>query len=125
MNNEKTIGARLRLLRDNARITQITLATKIGLTQSTINRYENEHSEAPYNVLLWYADYFNVSLDYIFCRTENPFGKYFDYQPKKVNKELEKKAEWSEFVAACFEEGSPMNHKLKDMLVELVEEGKK
>lgn len=124
MSKEKTIGARLRLLRDNAHITQVALAAKIGLTQSTINRYENEHSEAQYRALLWYADYFNVSLDYIYCRTDNPFGKYFDYKPEKVNKELEKAAEWNQFVRACFEEGSPMNQKLKEMLVDLVEEGK-
>jgi hypothetical protein len=33
--------------------------------------------------------------------------------------------EWSEFVTACFEEDSPMNKRLKEMLVGLVEEGKK
>jgi transcriptional regulator with XRE-family HTH domain len=124
MKKEKTIGARLRLLRDNADITQVALAAKMGISQSALNRYENENAEAPYAILLWYADYFNVSLDYIYCRTENLYGKYFDYQPKKVKKELEKEAEWSEFVAACFEEGSPMNKRLKEMLVRLVEEGK-
>ncbi len=125
MKKEKNIGTRLRLLRENANTTQVALAAKMGITQSSINRYENQHSEAPYNILLWYAEYFNVSLDYIFCRTENPYGKYFDYQPKRVNKELEKKMEWSEFIEACFEEGSPMNQKLKEMLTELVEEDKK
>ena len=125
MKKEKTIGARLRLLRDNAKISQVALAAKMGITQSSINRYENEHSEAPYALLRWYADYFNVSLDYIYCRTENPYGKYFDYQPGKVKKELEKEAEWSEFVTACFEEGSPMNKRLKEMLVDLVEEDTK
>jgi transcriptional regulator with XRE-family HTH domain len=125
MNNEKTIGARLRLLRDNANITQVALAAKMGISQSSLNRYENENAEAPYNILRWYADYFNVSLDYIYCRTEKPFGKYFDYQPGEVKKELEKEAEWSEFITACFEEGSPMNRRLKEMLLDLVEEGKK
>jgi len=125
MSKELTIGARLRLLRDNERITQVELAEKLELTQSTINRYENEHSEAPYKVLLWYADNFNVSLDYIYCRTDNPFGKYFDYQPNKVKKDIEKQAQWDEFVAACFVEGSPMNVKLKAMLNDLVVEGKK
>ena len=125
MIKDKTVGSRLRLLRDNAHITQTALAKKVGLTQSTINRYENNNSEAPYGVLLWYADYFNVSLDFIYCRTDNTYGKYFGYKPKGDMKKLEEKAQWEEFVQGCFEDGSPMNQKLKEMLVGLVEEGNK
>ena len=124
MNNENTIGARLRVLRDNAHITQSTLAEKIGLTQSSINRYENNNAEAPYDVLLWYADYFNVSLDYIYCRTDNTYGKYFKYNPKGDISKIEEKMEWDNFIEACFEEGTPMNKKLKEMMMDLVEEGK-
>lgn len=125
MEKELTIGARLKKLREEANITQNSLAVSLGVTQSTVNRYEHELSQAPYTVLLWYADTFNVSLDYLFCRTDNPFGKYFEYQPEKVKEQIAEKANWSEFVRACFEEGSPMNKKLKEMLVELVEEEKK
>lgn len=125
MKKEDTLGSRLRLLRDNERMTQTEIAEKLGLTQSAINRYENKHSEAPYRVLRWYADNFNVSLDYIYCRTDNPYGKYFDYQPEKVKNEIDKRAQWDEFVAACFVEGSPMNVRLKEMLTDLVVEGKK
>lgn len=125
MKKELTIGARLRKLREDAHITQSSLSVSMGVTQSTVNRYEHELSQAPYHVMLWYADYFNVSLDYIYCRTDNPFGKYFVYQPGAVREEMEKKPQWDEFVEACFEEGSPMNKRLKEMLVGLVEEGKK
>jgi len=124
MKKELRIGEKLRQLRDNANLTQVALASKMGLTQSTINRYENGHSEAPYHVLLWYADYFNVSLDYIFGRTENTFGKYFAYQPDVVRSEMEERPDWGEFVEACFEEGSPMNMRLKEMLKGFVEEEK-
>ena len=121
----KETGSRLRALRESLHLSQAKLAEALETTQSSINRYENENSEAPYYVLLWYADYFNVSLDYIFGRTENPFGKYFVYQPGAVREDMENKPEWDEFVEACFEEGSPMNVKLKEMLKGLIEEDRK
>jgi len=124
MKNELSIGARLKQLREDAHITQNGIGASLGVTQSTVNRYEHELSQAPYNTLLWYADTFNVSLDYIFCRTENPYGRYFDYQPEKVKEQIAEKIEWNGFVKACFEEGSPMNKKLKEMLTDLVEEEK-
>jgi transcriptional regulator with XRE-family HTH domain len=46
-----------------------------GTNQPNINRYENGHTVPPLDILLWYADYFDVSLDYIFGRTDEPQGK--------------------------------------------------
>ena len=53
-----------------------------GIPQATINRYETGYSAAPIKVLIWYADYFDVSMDYICCRTEKPQGKLYEYKPK-------------------------------------------
>ena len=120
MKTYSPIGKRLKRLREEAEVTQTKVAASIGVTQSTINRYEHGLSEAPYHVLVWYADTFDVSLDYIFCRTDKPHGKYFNYQPENIKENIHRKAEWNEFVLACFEEGSPMNEKLKEMLTSLI-----
>lgn len=48
----------------------------------SINRYENAQTEPPSKALLCYADYFDVSMDYIFGRTEHPQGKLYEYRQK-------------------------------------------
>jgi len=45
---------------------------ELGMSQNTISRYETGAREADYETLLAFADYFNVSLDYLFGRTDNP-----------------------------------------------------
>ena len=68
------VGERLKELRVNARYSQKQLAELCETTQATIGRYEMGVAEPPFQKLLWYADFFNVSLDYIFGRTDNPKG---------------------------------------------------
>ncbi len=121
----KTVGTRLKALRQSTGLSQTALAKIADSNQSSINRYEMDQSETPYRILLWYADHFDVSLDYIFCRTDNPHGKYYEYQPEMVKEKLQNKAEWSEFIEACFEEGSPLNIRLKDMLIKMAGEDEK
>ena len=115
----KEVGYRLKTLRESVKISQVKVGALLGLKQSSINRYENGQAEAPYRVLLWYADYFDVSMDYIFGRTDKPQGKLYDYQPKMFDKEME------QFVEMCFDPKSPMNDKLKQAVFQLLEEGSK
>ena len=67
-----SVGTRLRVLRKDAGLTQAQLAALAGTNQAAINRYETDRAAAPYRVLVWYATYFNVSLDYIFGLCEDP-----------------------------------------------------
>ncbi len=59
------ISERLRSLREGLHVSQNKIANMIGTTQATINRYEMGQSFPSEKALLWYADYFDVSLDYI------------------------------------------------------------
>ena len=115
-----TIGNRLKDLRATTGKSQQGIADMAGSTQSSINRFENDQSEAPYRVLLWYADYFDVSMDYIYCRTDNPQGKLYTYTPETLKNRMKDSDEWTQFIAACFEEGSPMNAKLKESLINMI-----
>lgn len=63
---------RLKFLRKQKRISQQRLAIDLNLNQNSISRYENEEREADYATLIQFADYFNVSLDYLLERTDNP-----------------------------------------------------
>lgn len=63
---------RLKQLRKQRNITQLKLAMDLNMNQNTISRYENGEREAGYNELIKIADYFNVSIDYLLERSDNP-----------------------------------------------------
>lgn len=72
--SERTVIAifRLKDLREKYNISQVKLAMDLNLNQNSISRYENEEREADYKTLIALADYFNVSIDYLLGRTDNP-----------------------------------------------------
>ncbi len=118
----KIIGQRLRELRQGVKLSQMKLCKINGnISQSALNRYENGISEVSNEVLLWYADYFDVSLDYIFGRCDKPQGKLYDYQPKI----FEDDERMQDFIEMCFDSNSPINAKLKETLLRLMEENRK
>ena len=61
---------RLKKLRTEKKISQLKLAIDLNMNQNTISRYENMEREADYETLIKFANYFNVSLDYLLGRTE-------------------------------------------------------
>ena len=67
---------RLKFLRKKKKISQLKLAVDLNLNQNSISRYENGTREADYATLIMFADYFNVSIDYLLERTENPKTNY-------------------------------------------------
>jgi len=113
------IGERLRGLRESIEISQAKLAKLCEATPSAINRYEHNHSEAPYKILVWYADYFDVSLDYIFGRTDKPEGKLYKHQPDVLKMKISQSDDFKDFIEACFDPRSPMHSKLKEMMFKL------
>ena len=63
---------RLKELRQKHNISQLKLAMDLSMNQNTISRYETGEREADYKTLIKIADYFNVSVDYLLGRTDNP-----------------------------------------------------
>ncbi len=61
---------RLKQLREERGISQVRLAIDLNMNQNSISRYESGVREADYKTLIAFADYFNVSLDYLFGRTD-------------------------------------------------------
>ena len=45
---------------------------ELGMNQNSISRYESGEREADYQTLIQLAGYFNVSIDYLLERTDNP-----------------------------------------------------
>ena len=115
------VGGRLRALREGVKLSQAKIAAMVGTSQVSINRYESGTGAPPLKTLLWYADYFDVSLDYIFGRTDNPQGKLYEYKPKII----ENDAEMQRFIEMCFDPNSSMNDRLKQTLIQMIKEAKK
>ena len=115
----EAISRRMFALRTGVNITQARLAKELGISQSAINRYEHNDAAVPDNVLLKYADFFDVSADYILGRCDEPQGKKYDYQPEFLTNKLANSDEWKEFVEMCFVPGSPINSKLKEMILQM------
>ena len=63
---------RLEYLRKKRNITQLKLALDLNVNQNTISRYETGAREADYATLIRIANYFNVSIDYLLERTDDP-----------------------------------------------------
>lgn len=61
---------RLKELRKRKGISQLKLAIDLNMNQNSISRYENGVREADYETLIKFADYFNVTLDYLLERTD-------------------------------------------------------
>ncbi len=113
----KEVGKRLKRLRESTGLSQAKFAELMNSTQSSINRYEHGQSIIPIPMLRRYADYFDVSLDYIFARTDKPQGKTYEFKPK-IKAENE---EMRRFIEMCFDPQSPVSEKLKETLLKMME----
>ena len=98
---------------------QAKLSKALGISQSALNRYENNHAAKPDNVLLKYADYFDVSTDYLLGRTDRPEGILYNNEPEVIKCKIIRKEEWEDFIEACFDPRSPMNKKLKEIMLQM------
>lgn len=69
MNNFST---QLRKIRKERKLTQKQLAIEIGASERGIQQYELGERKPAFDVLITLADFFDVSLDYLVGRSEDP-----------------------------------------------------
>ncbi|MBQ8429111.1 MAG: helix-turn-helix transcriptional regulator [Clostridia bacterium] len=67
-----TFPERLIFLRKSKNLTQKQVYTAIGMSPLGYQRYEYGEREPAFQKLIALADYFNVSLDYLVGRSDNP-----------------------------------------------------
>ncbi len=123
--NMQEVAQRLKSLRESVSLSQAKIAALMGATQASVNRYENGQTTPPLKILLWYADFFDVSMDYIFARTEQPEGRLYEHKPKVIEAITQDNKELRQFVDMCFDPASPVSEKLRDMLAKMLEEQSK
>ncbi len=115
----KIVGERLKALRESVGLSQMRMAKTFGVGQSSIYRYESGEAGVPAELLVKYADYFDVSMDYIFGRTDDPHGMYCEVKPPKVEQSY---PEMDKFIEMCFDPSSPMSARLKETLRQMLKE---
>lgn len=67
-----TFGQRLKSLRETSMFTQEDLANRVQLSKPNICKYEKGTVEPNIETLLKFSELFNVSLDYLLCKTDIP-----------------------------------------------------
>jgi transcriptional regulator with XRE-family HTH domain len=117
--NVSALPERLLELRKGYGISQMELSKVLGLTQAATNRYEHGQTTIPAYVVERYANYFDVSADYLLGRTDNPEGKLFKAKPEflKDNEQLR------QFIEMCFDPSSTASTRLKNTLYEMMTNG--
>lgn len=76
---------RLKELRSKINYTQKDVAKYLGISQPAYANYENESRQADYDTLDKLATLFNVSIDYILCRTDETNENNLDEQLEGVD----------------------------------------
>lgn len=112
------IAKRLKLLREEAKLSQAKLATEINVKQPLIARYETAINTPAYGVLIKYADYFDVSCDYLLGRCNDPHGIVYECMPKSISENPQMK----EFIEMCFDPTSTANARLKETILNMLKE---
>lgn len=68
---------RIRDLREDNDMNQAEMAKLLGVSQQTYSRYESHVTEIPLESLIWLAEYYNTSVDYLLGITsrKEPYPK--------------------------------------------------
>ena len=64
------VKTNLKQLRKEHGYTQIAVQMKTGIEQALLSKFENDERTPPTETLMNLADFYNVSMDYIMCRTD-------------------------------------------------------
>ena len=71
----RTFASTLSALRHSNGYSQRKVAKDLNISQALLSHYENGAREPGLSFVCKVCDYYDVSADYILCRTDNPSGK--------------------------------------------------
>ena len=77
----------LKKLRNENNLSQLALANILGISQQSINKYENHNIEPDISTLIDMANYFCVSIDYLVGRIDEPTStpSTYHFTPSEVS----------------------------------------
>lgn len=88
-----SFGKRLKNLRKEKGLTQVELGKVFNITNVAVTKWESDDRFPDKTTLIKIADYFNVSIDYLLCRTDIHKEKVYklDIDSNNINVEIHKK----------------------------------
>lgn len=60
---------RLKSLREDSDLSQVSVAQLLGMSQTGYSKYETGENDIPTSILIRLAKYYNTSIDYLLCQT--------------------------------------------------------
>lgn len=113
------LSDRLKRLRDRSGKNQVTVATDLAVSQSTIGNWESGARTPDAQMLIRIADYYNCSLDYLLGRTDNIHGSAAPELTAKeeldIAKELDEILSGMNSDSLMFD-GEPLDEETKELL---------
>ncbi len=64
------MNTNIKALRKERKMSQLQLQLATGVEQALLSKYENGVRTPPTETLIILSDFFNVSIDYLLCRTD-------------------------------------------------------
>lgn len=64
------LSEKIKELRKAKRVSQVEMASALGLTKQCVSNWENDNIQPSIEMLVKIADYFGVTTDYLLCRKE-------------------------------------------------------
>ena len=82
----KILGKRLREARDMSGLNQIEASKKLGISNGTLSGYERDYRDPDTEILLKMADLYDVKMDWLAGRSDNPRNSNNDKRNAIINK---------------------------------------
>lgn len=106
---------RLKELRIRENLSQIELSKKLNISNVTLSQYENGVRRPDLNTVSEFADFFNVTTDYLLGRSSKP-GAYVN----KGSRAFELEEEFPEGVSVLYRANEELTPEQKDIMVRMI-----
>ncbi|ATP40729.1 hypothetical protein CSE16_12100 [Solibacillus sp. R5-41] len=114
------LNIRIKALRKGRNKTQQDIATILGVSRPAYTAYEQGNRTPDNETIEKLADYYDVTIDYLYGRTDNP-NRISDKDERDIAKRLESFKEDLENSDGLAFDGEPMSDEAKESLLESME----
>ncbi|MEK4247625.1 helix-turn-helix domain-containing protein [Psychrobacillus sp. FSL K6-2684] len=112
------IGKRLKKAREDAKLTQVDAAKKLGISNGTLSGYERNYRDPDTDIINSMADLYNVSIEWLMGReVKSNYSK----DERDIAKRLEAFKDEIENSDGLAFDGEPMSDEAKESLAEAME----
>lgn len=116
-----SLGFRLKREREKRGWSQKYVAKKIGITNTVLSNYERDYRDPDTDTLRKLAELYEVSVDYLLCRTNNKDIELTEKDERDIAKRMEQiKKDLTKAEGLSFH-GEPLSEEAVESLLEAIE----